>query len=49
MIRYRIARLATNHGIEMPTTEAVHAIVEDRLAIDAAIEALMSRPLKAEG
>jgi glycerol-3-phosphate dehydrogenase (NAD(P)+) len=32
----------------MPISQAVHAIVEGKLTIDAAIEALLSRPLRAE-
>ena len=35
-------------GIDMPIAQAVAAIVEDKLSVDAAIEALLSRPLKAE-
>jgi glycerol-3-phosphate dehydrogenase len=33
----------------MPICRAVHAIVEGQLGIDAAIEALLSRPQRAEG
>jgi len=36
-------------GVEMPIAEAVTAILENRIAVGAAIEALMSRPFKAEG
>jgi glycerol-3-phosphate dehydrogenase (NAD(P)+) len=43
-----VARVAAERRIEMPICEAVHAIVEGRLHINDAIEALMSRPLKAE-
>jgi len=35
-------------GIAMPVCEAVAAIIEQELSIDAAVEALMSRPVKAE-
>lgn len=41
-------RLAREKGIEMPISEAVHAIIEGRLTVDDAIAALMQRPLKAE-
>jgi glycerol-3-phosphate dehydrogenase (NAD(P)+) len=40
--------LARRHNVEMPIVNAVAAILEDRLTVDAAIEALMSRPLKRE-
>ncbi len=36
-------------GIDMPICQAVHAIVGGKLSIDAAIEALLSRPQRAEG
>lgn len=35
-------------GIDMPIAAAVHGIVEGRVAVDGAIDALLSRPLKAE-
>jgi glycerol-3-phosphate dehydrogenase (NAD(P)+) len=41
-------RLARRHGVEMPIVEAVAAILDGRLTVDAAVEALMTRPLKAE-
>jgi glycerol-3-phosphate dehydrogenase (NAD(P)+) len=44
-----VARLAAQKGVDMPIAQAVHAIVEGRLNIDAAIEALLSRPFRAEG
>lgn len=40
--------LASCHGVKMPIVEAVAAIVEGRLDVDAAIGGLMSRPLKFE-
>ncbi|MGQ0673510.1 MAG: NAD(P)H-dependent glycerol-3-phosphate dehydrogenase [Hyphomicrobium sp.] len=43
-----VVRIARSKGIEMPIAEAVHAILEGRAGIDAAIGELMSRPLKAE-
>lgn len=36
-------------GVEMPIAEAVTAVLENRIEVGAAIEALMSRPFKAEG
>jgi glycerol-3-phosphate dehydrogenase (NAD(P)+) len=41
-------RLARLHGVEMPIVEAVAAILDGKLAVDAAVEALMTRPLKRE-
>lgn len=41
-------RLARSFKVDMPITEAVHAILEGRVSVDDAIEALMSRPFKAE-
>jgi glycerol-3-phosphate dehydrogenase (NAD(P)+) len=41
-------RLAEAKKIEMPITEAVHAILEGKLSVDDAIARLMSRPFKAE-
>ena len=41
-------RLAHDKGIEMPISEAVHAIIEGRMAVDDAIARLMQRPIKAE-
>jgi glycerol-3-phosphate dehydrogenase (NAD(P)+) len=40
--------LARRHGVAMPIVEAVAAIIEGSVAIDAAIEGLMARPLKRE-
>ena len=40
--------LARQHGIEMPIVEAVAAIVSGKLAIEDAVERLMTRPLKRE-
>jgi glycerol-3-phosphate dehydrogenase (NAD(P)+) len=44
-----VVSVAREKGIEMPICEAVHDIVEGRLTVDAAIEALLARPFKAEG
>jgi glycerol-3-phosphate dehydrogenase (NAD(P)+) len=40
--------LARGKGVPMPIVEAVAAILDRTLAIDAAVEALMTRPLKRE-
>ncbi len=43
-----VTALARRLGVEMPISEAVAAILAGRVGIDAAIEALLSRPLKTE-
>ena len=43
-----VAALAARYKVEMPICEAVHAIVSERIGIDEAIAALLSRPFKAE-
>jgi glycerol-3-phosphate dehydrogenase (NAD(P)+) len=43
-----VVRAASRAGIEMPISEAVHAIVAGSIGIDAAIEGLLSRPQRAE-
>ncbi len=43
-----VTRRARELGIEMPIAEAIHAIVEGRSSVNQEIEALMSRPLRAE-
>ena len=43
-----LVELAGRHGLEMPICAAVAAIIDGRLTIRAAIEALISRPQKAE-
>lgn len=44
-----VVALAAKYGVEMPICEAVDAIVGERISIDDAIVALLSRPFKAEG
>ncbi len=44
-----VVRRAGELGLEMPIAAAVDAIVAGSLTVDAAIDALLSRPLKAEG
>ena len=43
-----VAALAARLGVETPICEAVRAILAGELAVGAAIEALLARPLKAE-
>jgi len=43
-----VARLARAHGIEMPISSAVAAILDGSLTVDSAISGLLNRPLKAE-
>jgi glycerol-3-phosphate dehydrogenase (NAD(P)+) len=42
------ARLAREHGIEMPITEAVAAIIDGKLDTRTAMEQLMTRPIRNE-
>jgi len=44
-----LLEVARRHGIDMPISEAVAAILEGRCDVDAAITALLARPFKAEG
>ena len=44
-----VAKVADDQGIDMPISQAIHAIVAGELTVDAAIEALLSRPFRAEG
>ena len=44
-----VVALAQKYGVEMPISAAVDAIVAERISIDEAITALLSRPFKAEG
>jgi glycerol-3-phosphate dehydrogenase (NAD(P)+) len=43
-----VTSIAADRGIDLPVCGAVNAILEGRLSIDAAIEGLMSRPLRVE-
>lgn len=43
-----VTKVATERGVEMPVAQAVDAIVAGRLSVDDAIDALLSRPFKAE-
>jgi glycerol-3-phosphate dehydrogenase (NAD(P)+) len=40
--------LARRHGIEVPVSEAVAAVIAGRLTVDEAIDGLVNRPLRAE-
>lgn len=44
-----VVRVAGEKAVEMPIAAAVHAIVSGALDVDTAIEALLSRPFRAEG
>lgn len=44
-----IARIAKEKSLELPICSAVHAIVTEKLSVADAIEALLSRPQRAEG
>jgi glycerol-3-phosphate dehydrogenase (NAD(P)+) len=43
-----VVRLATAHGVEMPISAAVDAVLEGRLDIEGALDGLMRRPIKME-
>jgi glycerol-3-phosphate dehydrogenase (NAD(P)+) len=44
-----LVELASRKGIEMPISAAVAAVLASELTVDAAIEALLMRPFRAEG
>jgi len=44
-----LARLAREKGVEMPIVEAVDALIAGRITVDEVLDALLSRPLRAEG
>jgi glycerol-3-phosphate dehydrogenase (NAD(P)+) len=43
-----LVAMAAAHGIDMPIAQAVHAVISGRATVDAAIEALLARPLRPE-
>jgi glycerol-3-phosphate dehydrogenase (NAD(P)+) len=43
-----VVALAKKHGVEMPICEAVFNVVKGTMSADGAVEALLSRPLRAE-
>ena len=44
-----LVELAAARGVDMPISASVDAIVAGRIGVDAAVEALLARPSKAEG
>ena len=43
-----VAKLAARHGVEMPVSDAVHAVLEGRLTPPQAVEQLLARDAKGE-
>jgi len=43
-----LAELARRHAVEMPICEAMDAVLARRISLDAAIDALLARPFRAE-
>jgi len=43
-----LVEMAEGAGVEMPIATAVDAVLEGRLSVDEAMEALLARPFKAE-
>jgi len=43
-----LVELAAARNVDMPVSQAVAAILDNKLTIDAAIEGLLTRPFKAE-
>jgi glycerol-3-phosphate dehydrogenase (NAD(P)+) len=43
-----LVEMATERGVEMPIATAVAAVLDGRMSVDAAIESLLTRPLRAE-
>jgi glycerol-3-phosphate dehydrogenase (NAD(P)+) len=43
-----LVEMASGRGIDMPIAKAVHAVISGETTVDEAIEALLSRPLRAE-
>ena len=44
-----LARLARDKGIDMPIVEAVDALISGRASVDQVLDALLTRPPRAEG
>ena len=44
-----LVAVAARLGVEMPICAGVEAVLAGRLAVDAAIDQLLSRPFRAEG
>ena len=43
-----LLEMARDRGVEMPISSAVAAVLEEKTSVDAAIDSLLTRPLKAE-
>jgi len=43
-----LVEMARERGVDMPIAVAVAALLDEKMSVDAAIESLLSRPLKAE-
>ena len=43
-----LVEMAKERGVEMPIASAVAAVLDGRMGVDAAIESLLTRPLRAE-
>lgn len=43
-----VTKIAADKGVEMPISSAVQSIIEGRISVDAAIEGLLSRPMRSE-
>ena len=44
-----VARLARERGVDMPIVDAVHALIAGEASVDQVLDALLSRPPRAEG
>jgi glycerol-3-phosphate dehydrogenase (NAD(P)+) len=44
-----LVAMARERGVDMPISFAVDALLAEKTSVDAAIDSLLSRPLKAEG
>jgi glycerol-3-phosphate dehydrogenase (NAD(P)+) len=44
-----LRKLAKQHGVEMPISDAVAAVVEGEIGVDEAIIRLLARPTRGEG
>jgi glycerol-3-phosphate dehydrogenase (NAD(P)+) len=43
-----MVEIAKTRGIDLPIAESVHAVVTGETSVDAAIDDLLSRPLRSE-
>ena len=43
-----LLEMARERGVDMPISSAVAALLDEKMSVDAAIESLLTRPLKAE-